>query len=168
MGSRNVRRITRGNVLVKPARNHSDGVYEQKQRQCVLLRYDRDKSGWTQIRGYAPRTVLYGEIEEEISANKVSHRSRASLNIVYFSDNQSKKTSHCFPIKFLFSRLKEKIIHALHIIDAMLWKFAAYHSTYTKHPLQQARLTHQSTAGLSKYFRCLDGDRVRCKTTSDD
>lgn len=70
MGSRNVRRITRGNVLVKPARNHSDGVYERKQRQ-FLLRYDRDKSGWTQIRGYAPRTVLYGEIEEEISANKV-------------------------------------------------------------------------------------------------
>ncbi|XP_062701820.1 uncharacterized protein LOC109426193 [Aedes albopictus] len=70
--------------------------------------------------------------------------------------------------KFPPIRLKEKIIHALHIIDAMLWKFAAYHSTYTKHPLQQARLTHQSTAGLSKYFRCLDGDRVRCKTTSDD
>ncbi|KXJ70326.1 cap-specific mRNA (nucleoside-2'-O-)-methyltransferase 1 [Aedes albopictus] len=52
--------------------------------------YDRERSGWTQIKEFqivlSPRTVLYGEIVEEISAKDK----------------------------------KQKIVHALHIIDAIL------------------------------------------------
>lgn len=52
--------------------------------------YDREKANWTQIKDYqvvlSPRTVLYGEIVEEISAKGE----------------------------------KQKIVHALHIIDAIL------------------------------------------------
>ncbi|EAT33910.1 AAEL013813-PA [Aedes aegypti] len=52
--------------------------------------YDREKANWTQIKDYqvvlSPRTVLYGEIVEEISAKGE----------------------------------KQKIVHALHIMDAIL------------------------------------------------